>query len=171
MMSEPSIIDKSEDLNNKIRLIKKEISLYEKEVSLLQIKKRFFPPSKHFYKFLEVVNWLITIVSIIYWLKFIPSLSTPLGNYLRLLIVSSPFLFLAILFRDCYNNCINNENYLSLLQIKLLELNDLLEKVKKDQVELLFSKQSTNEDFKECPICSEFVRAKAKICRYCGHKF
>ena len=45
------------------------------------------------------------------------------------------------------------------------------EKIKKDQVELLFSKESTDEDFKECPVCLELVRSKAKICRYCGHKF
>ncbi|WP_294342955.1 hypothetical protein [uncultured Clostridium sp.] len=170
-MTKPSIIDKSEDLTNKMKLIKKQISLYEKEISLLQIKKRFFPPSKHLYKFIEVTNWLLTIISIIYWLRFVPSSYNTTGNYLRLLITSSPFLFLAIIFRDCYNRCINNENYLSLLQIKLLELNDLLEKVKKDQVELLFSKESTDEDFKECPVCLELVRSKAKICRYCGHKF
>ena len=170
-MNETSIIDKSEDLSNKIRLIKKEISLYEKEVCLLKIKKRFFPSSKHLYKFLEIINWIITIVSIIYWLKFTSPSSIAISNYLKLLITSSPFLFVAILFRDCYNRCINNDNYLSLLQIKLIELNDLLDKIKKEQADLLYSKESNDEDYKECPICSEFVRAKAKLCRYCGHKF
>lgn len=170
-MNENSIIDKYEDSNNQIRIIKKEISLYEKEIYLLQIRKKFFPPCKYIYKFLEITNWIITIISIIYWLKFTSPSPIAISNYLRLLITSSPFLFMAILFRDCYNNCINNDNYLSLLQIKLIELNDLLEKIKKEQVDLLYPKGSTCEDFKKCPACSEFVRAKAKICRYCGHKF
>ena len=47
----------------------------------------------------------------------------------------------------------------------------ILNQSAKDQVELLYSKESTDEDFKECPVCLELVRSKAKICRYCGHKF
>ena len=31
---------------------------------------------------------------------------------------------------------------------------------------------STNtDDTKECPMCAETVKAKAKICRFCKHKF
>ena len=30
---------------------------------------------------------------------------------------------------------------------------------------------SESQDTKECPMCAETVKAKAKICRFCGYKF
>jgi len=32
-------------------------------------------------------------------------------------------------------------------------------------------KAPTGPDEKECPMCAETVKARAKICRFCGHKF
>lgn len=39
------------------------------------------------------------------------------------------------------------------------------------EVETLKQYNNSNDDTKECPQCAEVVKAKAKICRFCNHKF
>ena len=37
--------------------------------------------------------------------------------------------------------------------------------------DLLIDMEKFYKDTKECPMCAETVKAKAKICRFCKHKF
>jgi hypothetical protein len=45
-----------------------------------------------------------------------------------------------------------------------------LQNLEGQRVETVSTEQTFDDDLQECPHCAETIKAKAKVCRYCGNK-
>lgn len=171
------VINVTEKHDEKIESLKREISDYEKELMFLRVKNEYNPGKKIFWGVLEVFGWIAVGIAVLISLISIEAYN---GNgdmftFITIVIVT-PIILLTLVFRHFKSIYTVKEESLKILEEKIFILKRDLEKVNEEKrmcinfsQERVISNEKREE--KECPMCAELVKVRAKVCRFCGHKF
>ena len=178
MNSLQKTINIHEILDERIKMLQEELNLYEQEKNQIVLAKN----SKSFIRFFL---YLVLIISVIIFLIFI-LLTFEYGNDDSLDGFIAFIVFLGLIsYGGLCGTSFDKEKFNQLNEL----INNLkidIEKIKKEKREIILKyereiKDSENDDFikeedflvteKECPMCAEMVKIKAKKCRFCGHMF
>lgn len=178
MSNVQKILNITEKQDEKIESIAREIADYEKELSFLRIKNESNPGKKLLWQVLEVIGWIITSVNAIVMLAFTSDTGDSSGFLFLLIFAGIPCL-LSLMFKHFKSMYKVKEESLKELEDKISCLKRELEKFNEEKrnvinlasnEEILNINQNFNDE-KECPMCAEMVKVKAKICRFCGYTF
>lgn len=179
-------VNATEALQARIDLHNEDLLKYEMDLKKLKIKVKNAKFKETLYFFLAILTWIIDVPLVVLIIDNLQDSGViPIFVILHALI---GYLF----FRKSKNYEIDDslikeindiEEYIARLeeevstlsqekrdfllsserQIKFMEEDSV---IKED-----FSLEAVNGDVKECPMCAEMVKSRAKICRYCGYNF
>lgn len=167
------VINVTEKHDEKIESLKREIADYEKELTFLRIKNESNPGKKLFWTILETIGWIFIILTS--FLIITVSVKDPFG-FIILIIIETPSVLITLLFKHFKSMYSVKEDSLILLEDKILLLKRELEKVNEEKRVLINNSKEVvinniEESQKECPMCAELIKIRAKICRFCGYSF
>lgn len=190
----------SNSLSDKIEILKDELIKYEKILEKITIKIKLAQKKEALLGFITYFFWfLVVMFSIGVYLELFPvqcernsgysliECSNHKHKYFPLLVLcffSDLIVFFIAFILSIFNsrsNRITNEDEKEEVSISnlILKINTDLDKARKEKKDILLEYEKQNnlilkidkELEKECPMCAEFIKSKAKICRFCSHNF
>jgi len=175
----------TEALNERINMLTEDLEKYEADLKKVKAANNAIKSKRKLMVICSVISWLLVglfVMVIIY------SSSTNEDNSTGILVLLILFFFGGIIFNSAkYQYKVDNDTVAELEKM-IDEISEKLEQAKTEKRDMVLqfekeikinqSKETITEDYnyeendtKECPMCAEFVKFKAKICRYCGYKF
>ena len=167
-----------ETLDERIKMLQEELNLYEEEKKQIVLAKN----SKSFIRFFLYLGLIISVL--IFLICILLTFESGNDNGMNGFIAFIFFLGL-IFYGGLCGTSFDKEKFNQLNElINNLEID--IKKLRKEKREIILKyereiKDSENDDFikeedflvteKECPMCAEMVKIKAKKCRFCGHMF
>lgn len=167
------VINVTEKYNEKIESLIREIGDYEKELTFLRIKNESNPGKKLFWAILETIGWIFVVFTSLVIMAF--CMEDPFG-IVMLIIIETPSILITLLFRHFKSMYTVKEESLKLLEDKIFSLKRELEEVNEEKRVLINNSEeiaisNIKDNEKECPMCAEVVKLRAKVCRFCGYSF
>lgn len=170
----------TEALNERINVFTEDIRKYERDLGQVKKKNAVIIIRRRFLFAMAILCW---VFAALYALALI--------GYKGDIFVHGCFACLIFLGGLGFNNAKkkykkDNDTEVELLK-KINEVSNKLNKVKREKRDMVLQYETeikhkqdediitenfkAEPDLKECPMCAEMIKAKAKLCRYCGHKF
>lgn len=178
MKNVTKVLNITEKCDDTINMLQRQIDEKQKEILFLREKQHSNPGKRFFWGVLETLCFIFSALLLFFCFVASNGSSDDVLNSIAVLIVIGiPSLLLALLFRYFKNMYTVDETILSNLEMQVIELKKELDSVIESKEELIDNtsdnetKERISNDEKECPMCAEIIKKKAKICRYCGYKF
>ncbi|MEG0563183.1 hypothetical protein [Anaerorhabdus sp.] len=178
-MEVTQVLNITEKHDEKINRFKREIGVLKKELAALKEKNERDPGKKFIWTTLEIITWIIVGGA---WFITLQGENAKVDDILVLIIVTIPILLAGFAFNKFKNMYKVEEDRFVAIESKIKKLNILLEKAIEEKINIINiastvaghsvnNSQIPESDEKECPMCAEKIKYKAKICRFCRYEF